>query len=90
MAHYEPSNSRLGSPKQRSAALKRALELSPLQRGDLVIYKAHPEWGSGLVRYVGSTSLLTVTFEIPGQGVYEDDFHAQELRMANNVKAAAV
>jgi hypothetical protein len=50
-------------------------------KGDLVSYKAHPEWNAGVIRRVEPDGRLLVDFEINGRP-YSDDFHVAELSHA--------
>ena len=39
-----------------------------LEQGSLVTYKAHPEWGPGVVEWINpATGLLMCSFEIHGE-----------------------
>lgn len=72
----------------RSPALKRALALSPLQRGDLCIYLERPLWGTGIIEWVGPSGRLVASFETP-DGPYTDEFGAFELEIAPRPKVIA-
>jgi hypothetical protein len=53
-----------------------------LQPGDLVTYTAHPEWGTGIIRFRDTdTGLLFADFELDG-GPYSDVFHPGEFTRA--------
>lgn len=47
--------------------------------GSLVLYKAHEDWGVGLVRQITPGGMLQVDFEINGE-FFTDSFHPNELR----------
>lgn len=59
-----------------------------MQRGDAVIYLAHPDWDIGVIEFVAPNGLLTVSFEIDGLP-YRDDFDAHELEVAPKPEPAA-
>jgi hypothetical protein len=54
-----------------------------MRAGDWVVYLAHPEWGHGRVEWVAPDGRLVVRFD-----EFQDEFHAQELEMADRVAAA--
>jgi hypothetical protein len=55
--------------------------LVALVAGDLVVYKAHREWGTGIVEWVVPDGLLVVAFEVAGKP-YRSDFGEGELERA--------
>jgi hypothetical protein len=79
-----PSSSPTPSAAERSstACLPRTEELLvALVAGDLVVYKAHREWGTGIVEWVVPDGLLVVAFEVAGKP-YRSDFGEGELERA--------
>lgn len=51
-----------------------------VRAGSLVFYRAHEDWGQGLVRKIERSGLLRVDFEVDGN-VFSDVFHPNELRV---------
>lgn len=58
-----------------------------MRAGDIVILKARPAWGVGVIRLVEPDGKLLVDFEVDGRA-FSDDCHPLELELATIVRAA--